>query len=508
MRSPDTQWRGIERTAQKFGVPVPPPERIFTDRDLSATDSNVVRLGYERMLKAIDSVAAKRYEVVVIAYAQDRVFRQPADWQHFTELVGMNNCDGRLITDFEGNVDLGAMGIFAAGAGYVEALKTAKRSKDGIGGAAMEGKGHGQVGYGWAREYDHSGGGKAKVTTVIVESEAAVIREIATRYLRGESIRAICRDLNARHIPAPGAGNIRRRDPVTREPLAFANDGWEPQKVRALLRRNANKGIRVHTSGKGARRTVEYFKAEWDAILDDDTFDTVVAKLSDPERRTVTSNTAKHLLSGIATCGKLIDGKPCGKVVRARVSYKGKARERYLAYGCEHNHVAKMVGPTENLVTTEVLHVLSQPEVRASLTPTPDTDTRDALAREAALLARKDAAADDYASGIIDRPMMARIAASIDGQLATIRQAISATQDTKVYGELLTSDPDSLETVWAGYTLDCQRSVVKALFDVVFIPNPRGVRPTFDPIRTIRIDLASFGPNAGRALTDERRVIG
>src|SRR3954469_14812947 len=79
MRSPETQWRGIERTAQKFDVPIPPPERIFTDRDLSASDSNIVRLGYERMLKAIDSVNARQYEVVVIAYAADRVYRQPAD---------------------------------------------------------------------------------------------------------------------------------------------------------------------------------------------------------------------------------------------------------------------------------------------------------------------------------------------------------------------------------------------------------------------------------------------
>src|SRR4051812_7931648 len=106
MRSPDTQWLGIVRVADRFNLPVPPPDRVFTDRDLSASDPTVVRFDYVRMMKAVTAVDPRQYEVIVLSYAQDRVFRQPADWQRFVELLGPDNYDGRLLTDYDGNVDL------------------------------------------------------------------------------------------------------------------------------------------------------------------------------------------------------------------------------------------------------------------------------------------------------------------------------------------------------------------------------------------------------------------
>lgn len=487
MNSPETQWRRIVALAQRNNVPVPPPERVFTDRDLSATDPNVIRLEYRRMLKAIEALDSKRYEVVVLSYAQDRVFRQPADWQHFAELVGRDNYDGRLITDYDGNVDLSSNGGFAVIASYGEAKKTARRSRDGLETAALQGKGHGQVGYGWERIYDHSGTGKPTYTTVIVESEAAVIRDAARRIVKGDSLRAICLDLNARGILSPGAGDVTKRN-AQREPIAWAPNEWGSQKLRKLLLRKANVGIRQHLSGRGARQAYSEHKADWPAILDDDTYATMCARLLDPERRTVTSNAPKYLLSGIGTCGKDVDGKPCGLTIRGRVSYKGKARVHYAAYSPMCGHVVKSVESTERVVTSEVLHVLSQPEVRASLTGTPDDDTASALEHEAALLARKDAAADDYADGIIDRAMMARIAASVDAQLAEVRAILTATNDAPIYAELLSGDVDELEALWSSYDITYQRSIIKALFDVSLLPNPRSGRGAFDPT-TIRIDL-------------------
>jgi site-specific DNA recombinase len=483
MVSPETQWSGIVRTAQRFDVPVPPPERVFTDRNLSASDTKVVRLAYRRMLRAIQAIDPTRYEVVVLAYAQDRVFRQPADWQQFAELLGADDYDGRLLTDYDGSVDLSSNGGYQLIASYGEVKKTAKRTRDGIHTHAQMGKGHGPVPYGWTRNYDHSGTGRPSSTTVIVEEQAKVVRDAALRVLAGDHLGAICRDLDAAGVPAPGAGKVYRRDPETRDVTQWASDGWSVQALRKILIRKANIGIREHTSGHGARRSTIEVKADWPAILDDNVYRSVIRILGDPARRTTTSSTAKHLCSGIAICGNEDCGKPIASQETQSARRKGEPRIPYPAYRCIKGHVIKSRPQTDMIVVNEVLHLLAQPEVRASLVAPPDADTTDALAREVDLLARKDEAAHAYAGGQIDLATLASVTADLTALLEATRQRINRTQDVAVWSELVQCDPADIEAVWDALSIARQRSVIRALFDIKLKSNGRS--KSFDPTTVI-----------------------
>jgi DNA invertase Pin-like site-specific DNA recombinase len=73
--------------------------------------------------------------------------------------------------------------------------------------------------------------------------EAEVIADAARRYLNGESVDAICADLNARQIPGPGyvMKNGKRTNTRTR---------WLTKTLAGLLRNPAIAGRRIDASGK------------------------------------------------------------------------------------------------------------------------------------------------------------------------------------------------------------------------------------------------------------------
>jgi site-specific DNA recombinase len=95
----------------------------------------------------------------------------------------------------------------------------------------------------------------------IRESEAAVIRECATRLLAGEAIRSICRDLEEREIPTVLGG------------------AWKTQTLRRLLMSGRISGQREHHGELVAL-------AEWPAIITPAQTTRIRALLSDPDRRT------------------------------------------------------------------------------------------------------------------------------------------------------------------------------------------------------------------------------
>ena len=118
---------------------------------------------------------------------------------------------------------------------------------------------------------------KAKGELIPNDVESAFIRNAAQRVLNGESLRSILRTENI-------VGSTGK--PLTPRGLSFA------------LTCPRNAGFRRHTE------TGNLMPGNWDAILDRETWDALIAKFDDPSRRTHTSNEIAHVLSGIMTCGK------------------------------------------------------------------------------------------------------------------------------------------------------------------------------------------------------------
>jgi len=161
-----------------------------------------------------------------------------------------------------------------------ESEQLTRRVKAKMAERAEAGAPHGKVAYGWRREqvYDDTGR-RLGSRDVIHPEQADVVRKAAASIAAGDSLRAVTAGLNV-------AGT-----------LGANGKPWSTTTLRSVLLRCSNAGLRKHQGqiiGKGT----------WEPLLDRDTYDRVVAILSDPSRRTSPASSAiKYLLSGIARCG-------------------------------------------------------------------------------------------------------------------------------------------------------------------------------------------------------------
>jgi DNA invertase Pin-like site-specific DNA recombinase len=166
-----------------------------------------------------------------------------------------------------------------------ESAKTSQRQRRAAAANAAAGKPHGPAPYGYVRRYD-------PVTRKLVAQEpdpveAPVVREVYARLLAGHSLRAISRDLEARGV---------RNDSGT---------PFSAQHLRDMVLRPAYAGLRSHHQDRTERRARPLngaVKGTWPALVDQATYFAVRRLLTAPERKTVRSGRARHLLSMIARC--------------------------------------------------------------------------------------------------------------------------------------------------------------------------------------------------------------
>ena len=142
----------------------------------------------------------------------------------------------------------------------------------------------------------------------IVEPEAELVREVFRRAAAGEPMRTIAADLNARGVPAPGAGwsrKSRRTDGLwlnTAIHSMLGNERYVGKVVwnRSVWRRDPDTGKRI----REMRPESEWVVSEGPAIVDRDTWERVRAAAS--PRKSFggrPGGSPRYLLSGILTCG-------------------------------------------------------------------------------------------------------------------------------------------------------------------------------------------------------------
>src|SRR4051812_24156956 len=247
----------------------------FKDNDRSASRyATKDRPSYRSLIEFIDAGKAD----VLVTWESSRSSRDLAEYVRLRNLFERHG----VLLSYSGRVfDMAeADDRFQTGLDFLlserESDQTRKRVLRAVRANAEKGRPHGRPLYGYRREYDGRG---ELVAQVPDEATAPIVREAARRVLDGETPFAVAQDFDRRGIPTPRNGSR-----------------WDLTMIKRLCINPGYAGKRVHQG-----RVVG--DATWPPLLDEGAHLALVARLGDPRRRSQRDSSAKHLLSGIVTCG-------------------------------------------------------------------------------------------------------------------------------------------------------------------------------------------------------------
>jgi DNA invertase Pin-like site-specific DNA recombinase len=267
---------------------------VYVDNDLGAsgrmpgsTRKAKERPRYNRMMADLE--AGKKQAIAV--WDADRLVRQMRELEDVIDLADLK---GLLLATISGEFDLSTpngranarmRGVWAR----MEMEQKSWRQKS-------AGKQRAEMGQAWwasrpfgfdadRDEFGNWWTAKKKLgqynTIRLHATEAALVKDAYTAVLKGIALHTIAADWNKAGIKTP-KGNI-----------------WRGAQVRQLLLAERNAGLRQVPGDE----TI-YIAGTWPAIVSEDVWRGVCAKLADPARRHTPSRARKHLMSGLAICGK------------------------------------------------------------------------------------------------------------------------------------------------------------------------------------------------------------
>lgn len=437
--------------AKKLGLRV---VKVYCDNDISAT-SGKVRPDFEAMLAA--------QPAAIIAWHQDRLLRLTRDLER---VIALNV---PVYTVTAGTLDLTtpagrAVARTVAAWSQYEGEQKATRQVAANVQRAANGVHQGRVGYGYRRD---------GAAVVLDPAEAATIRAAVKRVLDGESLRAICKDLDAQQAPTPGRGAR-----------------WNTTTLKQLLLRPSLAGLTVHR-GEVVGRT----PADSPRVIDEDTHERIKAVLTDPLRRTAPAGRApKYLLGGVARCGRCDGtlneaGEPmeCGGVMVRAVGRKtrqsnGNEKRQPPSYVCsECYRVRRKQTDVDDAVERVLIGRLQMPDAALLFSKGDPAALHEARDTIEALDARLANAADMFASGNIDAAQLTRITERLRADRAQAAAALDAALPPAVPADLV--GPNARQ-VWNGLSMDVKRAVLDTLVTVTILPSGSG--KAFDP-DTVRV---------------------
>jgi site-specific DNA recombinase len=416
---------------------------VFIDNDLSAY-SGKVRPDYRRLLSGMK---AREFDAV-ITWHTDRLHRSPRELEDFITV-----CDGasvRVETVQAGNIDLSTpSGRMVARMLGSTARYESEHKSERIKRKALEAA---QSGKPWGGS-DRPFGFEADRITVR-ESEAKIIRELATRFLAGESLSSLCKWLAENNITTTRGG------------------AWKLTGVARVLGGARWSGQREHHGEIIA-------KAVWPAIITPEETARIRAILDDPERRT-NRIARSYLLAGLLRCGK------CSTKMVARPTSEGV--RRYVCpgppqgTGCGHMFIK--ADTLEQFITEAILYRLDSPELADALAGRVNSDDKAVAAQAQMTSARAKLVelAEMFALGEISRLQLLAAQKVSEKQLAQAEKILAATTQTTILESHIGNAKD-LASRWDALNLNRQKAIVATLLDHLKIgPAVRG-RKAFDPER-------------------------
>lgn len=424
---------------------------VYVDNDLSAY-SGAERPDYRRLLQDMEHGIVD----AVIAWHTDRLHRTPLELEEFINICEMRSLAVETVR--AGPIDLSTPAgraiarTLCAWARY-ESEHKAERSRR----KHLELAQHGKHSGGGFRPYGYN-----EDRLSIRTDEAAVVRDCAHRVLRGEPVRSVARDLNARGV------------------LTSTGKQWTAQTLKRTLASGRISGQRDHQPRARAetkRKIVGDIvgDAEWPGIITKEQTASLRAILLDPARRLTSPSPRRCLLTGILRC-------PCGASLCGRPT--GDGQMRYVCNKVPGNNrcgrTYTLAKPTDTFVRDIVRIALDSPAFVRALREKAHAGQDDAIIGQMSEDQRKlEQLAEDYATGPMTRGEWLRARGALESRLEAARRKLQVTSRLAAI-EGLCGDPVAFDEAWKTRTLHGKRAIVSAVLDrIVVQPAVRG-RNTFD----------------------------
>lgn len=426
---------------------------VYVDNDISAY-SGKPRPEWSRLLGDIKEGAVG----ALVAWHVDRLTRSPRELEDVIELAEKHGIDLATVT---GDIDISTptgrlvarmLGAAARHESEHKSERVRRKARE----LAEAGKPNGRGG--------HRPFGYADDRVTVVESEAAVIRECATRVLAGESLNGLSNELNQRGTKT-----------VTGKAWRAATLGDLLVSARISGRREHRpRGVHETRRDRLGQITAD---AVWPAIITVEESDRLRRMLTDPSRRPHQTVARKYLLSGILVCGK------CGR------GLVGRPRRGVTRYGCPDGTNGGGCGGTitdaertDALVRDMVLVALESDKMRTALSRQDEVDPEllASIKRDEDALSDLAAEKDD---GVIGRSEYLTRRARIEKRLEASR-AKAARQSGAQPLSGLTGTYDDLRARWEAMNTSQRRAVVAAVLEQVEV-RPADPRKKWDPDRFV-----------------------
>jgi len=403
----------------------------------------VLRPGWQSVLADLGSGAAG----AVLAEDLDRAARDPRDIEDLIDAVSAcgghaRSLSGSLCLTGGGRSDELAMARVLTAMGAKSSADTARRVADGRQRSAEAGSyAGGRRPFGFRPDPDAP---KGKRTLIIVPSEAEIIRRAAAAVLAETA--------GDRKSLAHMARELREAGTPT-----VTGAAWTPATLKDILCKPAVAGIAVNT------RTGTQTPAAWPAILDREIWEAVRAVLTDPARRTNTSNAnaPRYLLSGIARCH-------CGGQVKVN------GGKRSPAYVCaDHAHLRRNAAGADVWAAAHITAYLNREDNRDLLRPAarPGVDVSALRAEQKRLELKGASQARMHALDQITDAEMRAGSRVRQARLAEIAGQLSAVTAPDPLSEF--RDQPDAAAVWDALPLPRKRAVARLLVTVTMLPATR-----------------------------------
>lgn len=260
------QLEDCRRLADRLGWAVADE---YVDNHVSAY-SGKTRPEFERLIEDLESGVVDG----VLCYDEDRLARRLVDSERFVETLRLAGnrplhfvTGGSLdLTNGDGLMFMRLKTTFAANESDTKSRRVRRKMEE----LAAAGRIHG----GGVRPF-----GYERDRLTVRADEAEIIRQLAERFLAGETLISLTRWLNDEGVPTSGKATE-----------------WRTSSVRNVLRSARISGQREHRGeivGPG----------EWPAIIPPEMTARLRAKLDDPNRRTNRS-ARRYALAGMLRCGR------------------------------------------------------------------------------------------------------------------------------------------------------------------------------------------------------------
>jgi len=444
---PDGSRLGVERQiadcealAARLGWSV---VEVYVDNDVSAW-SGSPRPEYRRMLDDVKNLVIDG----IVVWHPDRLHRHPRELEELIALVeDVGNV--RIETVTAGDFDLST----SAGRSIARIVGAIAR-KDSDDASVRLRRKHAEL----AAAGKLAGGGPRpfgyQADRITVDpSEAAYVREMATRVLAGDSLRSVAVDFNSRGIRT-SQGNE-----------------WSSGGIKRVLMSARISGRREHSG--------EFFDAVWDGIIPPEESDRLRRLLGS---RTQTSRREPRtylLTGGLLRCGRCeapMVAQPNAKGDRRYVCAKGPGRS-----GC--GRMSAVAAPLDELVAEAVLLRLDTPELAAALTDARAEQSElgelhDQIADDQAMLVDL---ADDHGNRRITRTEWMAARAPVEDRIHAARRRLSRLSPTTPIDEYV-GHTELLRAAWVGLPVSRQQAIVRVLVDHV-VAHPATPGRRFDPGR-------------------------